>query len=181
MNNVERIIITCTLTVFALSTFFANSTSLAECKAGKFEVVVTTPSGKTKTICVSENALPGILNAAEHSAATFDDFCPCFTLGQIEGIDGYRDDNGSPIPYECYLWEAQDPFEQDWARIGEDDHGPGEPNTWMQYAIADGEQMMCIYYLKIDGDLIEQNISYGLTPGEVDACYAIIEQVCDEN
>ena len=26
-----------------------------------------TPSGKTKTICVSDNAIPGIENAAEHT------------------------------------------------------------------------------------------------------------------
>ena len=41
--------------------------ALAECKEGQSEVVVVTPSGISKTICVDDNAIPGIEQAAENS------------------------------------------------------------------------------------------------------------------
>ena len=53
----------------ALSMFIA-SVALAECPEGKSEVILVTPSGKIKTICVPDTALPGIENAAEHSPGT---------------------------------------------------------------------------------------------------------------
>jgi len=168
MKNL-RAIITCTLTVLALSAFFATEVALAECKAGKVEVVIITPSGKEKTICVSENALAGFENAAEHSETTFEVACPCFTQEQVERIDGYRDDNQSNLTYECTL-------ETNWAMISEVDNDG--PLDWMQYAIMDKEQMRCNYYLEIDGEVIEENIIYGLTTEEADACYIIIEEVC---
>jgi hypothetical protein len=54
---------------------------LAECPEGKSEVILMTPKGVTKTICVSDNAIPGIENAAEHSGSLIIAAeCPCLDV-----------------------------------------------------------------------------------------------------
>ena len=67
---------------------------LAECPEGKSEVLLMTPSGITKTICVSDKAIPGIENAAEQSGAIrIEAACPCLDVWDGEpypdGTDVY--------------------------------------------------------------------------------------------
>ena len=40
------------------------------CPAGKSEITILTPSGKMKVLCVSDKAVKGIENAADHSGGT---------------------------------------------------------------------------------------------------------------
>jgi hypothetical protein len=83
--------------VLALSMFIA-SVALAECPEGKSEVILVTPSGKIKTICVPETALPGIENAAEHSAGNIvPASCPCLTVEEIQKLEDCSLQNGVPI------------------------------------------------------------------------------------
>ena len=96
----------------------AASLVWAQCPEGKSEVQLTTPSGKQKTICIPDVALPGIENAAEHSNGTIiPASCPCWTetelnayverFGLIECIDHTSEPPHLCIPdslvkhYEC--------------------------------------------------------------------------------
>jgi hypothetical protein len=57
----------------------------AECPEGKSEVQLTTPNGRQKAICVPDDALPGIENAAEHSDGTIiPSSCPCWDETDIQ-------------------------------------------------------------------------------------------------
>ena len=70
---------------------------LAECPEGKSEVMLMTPSGKTKTICVSDNAIPGIENAAEHNAGfTLEPECPCMEVWDGEPYPENTVKDGTP-------------------------------------------------------------------------------------
>lgn len=62
--------------------FLAAGHAIAQCPDGKSEVVVVTPSGLSKTICVSDNALPGIETAAENAVLDVvpPPACPCLDL-----------------------------------------------------------------------------------------------------
>ena len=81
MNKISIII---SLILFCIIAFFSNL-SFAECPDGKTEVYIVTPSGKEKIICVSDNAIPGIENAADHSATTIvPAACPCWTEKDLE-------------------------------------------------------------------------------------------------
>lgn len=58
---------------------------MAQCPDGKSEVQLTTPSGKNKTICISDAAIPGIENAADHSGGTIiPTTCPCWNEADIK-------------------------------------------------------------------------------------------------
>jgi hypothetical protein len=58
---------------------------LAECPEGKSEILIVTPSGKQKTICVPDQALPGIENAAENSPGIVAPVtCTAFEVGEIQ-------------------------------------------------------------------------------------------------
>ena len=74
---------------------------LAECPEGKSEVLLTTPSGKTNTMCVSDNAILGIENAAEHSVRVMiAPECPCLDVWDGEPYPAGTDYIGtaSPLP-----------------------------------------------------------------------------------
>ena len=97
---------------------------LAACPDGKSEVLLMTPSGITKTICVSDNAIPGIENAAEHNGGfTLEPECPCldvwdgfpYPVGTVEELV----DPSYPLPVlpdkfadgqTCYLRNDSDTY-----------------------------------------------------------------------
>lgn len=54
------------LIVMTMASIYSGSV-FAECKGGKQEVSVQTPSGKERTICVSQSAVAGIKNAGIRS------------------------------------------------------------------------------------------------------------------
>ncbi len=60
----------------------------AECPEGKSEVVLYTPSGKANMLCVSDNALPGIANANEHTTLDVCEevTCPCWDAETLENL-----------------------------------------------------------------------------------------------
>jgi hypothetical protein len=60
----------------------------AICPEGKSEVLVVTPSGTEKTLCIPALALDGIENAAQNSAgAIFAGIqCPCWSPAELEEI-----------------------------------------------------------------------------------------------
>lgn len=68
--------------IFAAIFPLIGAAVLADCPDGKIEVIRTTPSGKTHTQCVSENAAGGMGQAADNSAGTviYATFTP---LGQL--------------------------------------------------------------------------------------------------
>jgi len=83
--------IICSVVVLVLSMFFF-STSFAGCPEGKSEVQVTTPSGKQKVLCMPDQALPGLENAADHSDGTIiPSSCPCWNESDI----AYYDSSGT--------------------------------------------------------------------------------------
>jgi len=70
---------------------------LAGCPEGKSEVVIVTPNGISKTICVSDNAIPGIENAAEHSAQlAIEPVCPCLDVWDGTPYPEGTEVSGSP-------------------------------------------------------------------------------------
>lgn len=56
---------------------FAAQAVAAQCPEGKSEVVVVTPSGVSKNICVAQAAIPGIENAANNEVIEIVPVCPC--------------------------------------------------------------------------------------------------------
>jgi len=56
---------------------FAAQAASAQCPEGKAEVVVVTPSGVSKNICVAQAAIPGIENAANNEVIEIAPVCPC--------------------------------------------------------------------------------------------------------
>ena len=71
--------------------------AIAECPEGKSEVVIVTPNGISKTICVSDDAIPGIENAAEHSAQfAIEPECPCLDMWDGTPYPEGTDVTGSP-------------------------------------------------------------------------------------
>lgn len=57
------------------------------CPEGKAPVEVTTPSGKSNTICVPNSALPGLENAGENATVTINPIgCPCFSTAEAEAL-----------------------------------------------------------------------------------------------
>lgn len=53
--------------------------ALAECAVGMSEVIIATPNGVSKNICVPESALPGIEKAQEYATVPFPS-CPCIDV-----------------------------------------------------------------------------------------------------
>lgn len=61
--------------------FFLINTAVAECPDGMAELVIVTPSGISKTICVPDSAIPGLESAADHSPqAIVEAECPCLDV-----------------------------------------------------------------------------------------------------
>ena len=64
-----------------------SSFSFAECPEGKNEVLMVTPSGIQKTLCVPDTAIKGIETAAEHSSSSIvTSSCLCWTQGDLDTI-----------------------------------------------------------------------------------------------
>jgi len=79
----KKKIIICSVVVLVLSMFFF-SPSFAGCPEGKSEIQLITPSGIQKSICVADEALPGIENAADQSDGTIiPSSCPCWNADDI--------------------------------------------------------------------------------------------------
>jgi len=54
------------------------------CDTGKAPITIITPSGKIRTMCVPNSAVPGIENAADNAPGTISPAqCPCFTEGEV--------------------------------------------------------------------------------------------------
>lgn len=68
----------------------------AECPEGKSEVVLYTPSGNSNLLCVSDNAVPGIENANEHTKIDLcaEVSCPCWDAETLENLPDV-----TPEPY----------------------------------------------------------------------------------
>lgn len=75
--------IICSVVVLVLFMFF-YSASFGECPKGKSEIQLITPSGIQKSICIPDEALPGLENAADHSDGTIiPSSCPCWNADDI--------------------------------------------------------------------------------------------------
>ncbi|MBI4681653.1 MAG: hypothetical protein HY757_00890 [Nitrospirae bacterium] len=71
--------------IFLVSSVLFASQALAACAEGKFELLIQTPSGQQKTVCVPEAARQGIENAAEHADTTVIPVeCSCWSLQQVK-------------------------------------------------------------------------------------------------
>lgn len=82
MKSVKRLIVALLGIALGFSGVWA-----AGCPEGKFEVIMTTPSGNQKTMCVSNNAVQGIENAAEHSESILIPIdCDCWTRDDINAL-----------------------------------------------------------------------------------------------
>jgi hypothetical protein len=69
--------------IFGVAGLLSASAS-AQCPEGKSEIVVQTPSGVVKTLCVGDQAVEGLENAADHSEGTIiPASCPCFTQDDV--------------------------------------------------------------------------------------------------
>jgi hypothetical protein len=57
----------------------------ATCPEGESEITIVTPSGKEKLLCIPDQAVAGLENAADHSQGTvIPAVCPCFTAADVE-------------------------------------------------------------------------------------------------
>jgi hypothetical protein len=93
---------------------------LAECPEGKSEVLLTTPSGKTNTMCVSDTAILRIENAAEHSdRVMIAPECPCLDVWDGEPYPAGTDYIGtaSPLPETLGADDCQETLGSDDAAI----------------------------------------------------------------
>ena len=79
--------------VMVFVSVYITSAVLAECPEGKNPVQLTTPSGKTKTLCIPDAAMQGIENAADHSGGTIvTSSCPCWASQDVNDLaDGNPD------------------------------------------------------------------------------------------
>lgn len=69
------------LTAGASSSVMAQAT----CPEGKEAIIVITPSGRTRTLCVPSAAVAGIEGADDHGAGTIiPASCPCYTTTDVE-------------------------------------------------------------------------------------------------
>ena len=77
-----------------------GSAAWAECADGKSEAVLYTPSGNANTVCVSDNALPGIENANDHTVLNVceEATCPCWDADTLDNLAALS----SPNCYEDY-------------------------------------------------------------------------------
>ena len=75
------------LLVALVVSVFAVSEVLAECPDGKSPISISTPSGKSKTLCIPDAAVHGIETAAEHSSGAINPnvTCPCWSAADLEG------------------------------------------------------------------------------------------------
>ncbi len=81
--NMDRKRLKVVLGIVAIALAVALPAS-AQCPEGKSEILIVTPSGRDKVRCVPDQALPGIENAADHSAGTvLPADCPCFTAEDL--------------------------------------------------------------------------------------------------
>ncbi len=68
------------------------------CPDGKSEVVITTPSGKVKTLCISDKAVGGIENAADHAEGTIiPTGCPCYFEDDVSATLAANPDSFCPL------------------------------------------------------------------------------------
>ena len=76
------------LSLFAIA--ILASPAFAECPEGKNEVLMVTPSGIQKTLCIPNAAIIGIETAADHSAGSIvTTECPCYPAEQIDAMYDY--------------------------------------------------------------------------------------------
>lgn len=98
MKSMKRRILVCLFVTLVVSVFISSDV-FAECPEGKNPIQLTTPSGKTKTLCVPDAAMQGIENAAEHSGGTIvTASCDCWSQSQINDIDA-----NAQVALQCYM------------------------------------------------------------------------------
>jgi hypothetical protein len=76
--------------IFTLPTLLVLPGSVwAACEPDESEIVIVTPSGKMRILCIPAAAVDGIENAADHSPGTIvAAVCPCFSQADIDAISG---------------------------------------------------------------------------------------------
>lgn len=84
------------LGIAALMMLALPHVAFAECPKGKVGITIVTPSGKEKQLCVPEQAVSGIENAAENSGTVIvPASCPCWTAAEVELVISRNPD------YQC--------------------------------------------------------------------------------
>jgi hypothetical protein len=74
----------CLVIIGLLCTVMFSATAWAACPEGKSEVILYLPNGMEKTMCIPDQALPGLQNAAENSDGTIvPSSCPCWNEKDI--------------------------------------------------------------------------------------------------
>jgi len=122
----------------------AAQLSYAECPDGKAAVVVVTPSGISKDICVAQAAIPGLESAPDHAATELGPSCPCADLwmGDYQEGDELQTSGGSAIPVlppslDGYTCTASNGYIAAYTDLGAGTGYHGIRDTFDFYASAD--------------------------------------------
>jgi hypothetical protein len=151
-----KLVIGLIISLVAIS--FGAISAFAECPEGKQPVNITTPSGKTKTLCIPDAAVQGIETAAENSGGTIVAAeCPCWTSAEVNDLVANNPgftciDNGNSI--KCIY----------------------DPINTFNYAL--GLKIEGSYYdysICVNQDPDPDVIAEYITQEEVDACLALVE------
>jgi len=156
----------CMAVIMAIAVIVAPIAS-AQCPEGKQPVTMVTPSGKVKTLCIPENAVKGIENAAENSATTVvAAACPekCLTTKDL----AYFESLGT---LECY-WDIYKEHQSYLCNVSVD------TKIWpeLQLVLDNGGSYTCF------SDKIDPTWSTGSkvpSADEADACFALLEPYDD--
>jgi len=158
----------------------AQQAENGECPEGKAPITITTPSGKTKNLCVANSAIPGLENAGEHSAADIVPAqCPCFSQSEAEaliGIDAIAYQNNKAVGVDgtadaCELVKIRSAN----VELGASKSLVDPPKyCWetVEYPLGEITPNGCVKYLKADNTVLKL---VPIEPDEGAACVAILK------
>lgn len=154
-------------------TFTAPYAFANECPDGKSPVYMTTPSGKTKTLCVSDKGIAGLEKASDHTGLEVEIPCPCAIEGQFETEPDFKRcaDHFYDIPSDTDRWLQSfvDVYRFDAYWIDQ---------LWVTHiydpeVIPEEGEYSCQGFRIVGADWIEEHV-LDITLEEAEACYALI-------
>jgi hypothetical protein len=157
-RNVMKKISLISVVAVSICIVFLASTAQAECPEGKSEVLMTTPSGKQKVMCIPDAAVPGLENAADNSPGTIiPTTCPCWSVDDIYSAS---------VKYKAFYCEIDiKALLGGYICWGYAEYDFEEVFSWQQY---DTDSYVCHSYWGVP-------VKMGISSLEAKACFASME------